>query len=329
MAPPAVIKLIIRPFMLVVEMEKGTVGTVRTDIRSRLISRLFLIDPLPVHPFIKGSAMIKYPVQNNLHPPAVSLLHQLNKKLIAGFQVFLSGYTIDILGRLDIILCPMGQQFSLIHHDLSKMRINIVIVLNIIFMIGGGYKQRIEIDHIHSQLLKIVQLLADSFQVTAIKLPDIYGSRTLSPFSHSAGALSDIDILIAQHIISGIPVIKTVRKNLIHHRTLCPVRCGKARLDTEGVAFTQILCHPQLIIKAVCLSAFYLKIISEGLILYLDLNPVIIKILFRMLKLQRFLHGPADQIYRIHIILCRPKPDRNPISRPGFHGNYVIFCLIT
>ena len=81
MPPPPVIIGIIRPFLFSVlqEMKIITVRTARSYIRARLIILLVLIDPLPVHPFIKGTAVIKHTVQNDLHPASVKLLNQLNK----------------------------------------------------------------------------------------------------------------------------------------------------------------------------------------------------------------------------------------------------------
>ena len=135
MPPPAVIEFIVRPAVFVMELEKVMIRTVTADKRTLFISRLILLDPFPVQPFVKGSAVVKYTVQDHFHASLVDLLHQLDKQLIAGFQILFVGHTVNIPFGMGIVFVPVRQQISLIMNNFSKMRIHIVIILNIVLVV--------------------------------------------------------------------------------------------------------------------------------------------------------------------------------------------------
>src|SRR5699024_12420592 len=83
MSPPAVIKLIVRPVMLVEKFKKCVIRTVLGHIGSRFVSFLILIDSFPVQPFVERTTVIEYTVQDNLHSTLMDLLYQLDEQLIA------------------------------------------------------------------------------------------------------------------------------------------------------------------------------------------------------------------------------------------------------
>ena len=103
MGPPAVIGWIIRPAVLILEAEERTVRAVRRNIGPLFVAFLIFVDPFSVHPFIKGSAMVKYPIQDHFHPSPVDLLHKLLEKFIAGIQIPLVGHTADILKGMTVV----------------------------------------------------------------------------------------------------------------------------------------------------------------------------------------------------------------------------------
>ena len=314
--------------MLIGKMEKGAVGAVRGHIGPFFIAGLVLINALPVHPFIKGTAVIEHAVQDHLHSPTVNLLHQPDEKLIAGLQIFFPGDPVNIPGRLHVVFCPAWKKGAFIHHDFSDMGINVVIVLNIVFMIGGGYEQGVKIDHIHSQLFQVVQLPAHPFQISAVKLPDAHGGGPFSPVCHPPGALFDINVLIVQHIVGFISVEEAVRIDLIHHRPLGPVRRGKSGLYGKCPAVAQVPGHSHFIVKAVHFAALNLKEIPKRLLAQLYLRHIIIKKLFMPLQIHLLLQRSADEINRIHVIPAGPEADRHRIAGFGLHGGYIVFCLI-
>ena len=135
MAPPSIIEFIVRPAVFIMELEKAVIRAVSTDKCTLFISRLILIDPFPVQPFVKGSAVVKYTVQDHFHASFVDFFHQLDEQLIAGFQIFFVGHTVYISFGMGIVFVPVCQQITLVMNDLSKMGIHIVIILNVILVV--------------------------------------------------------------------------------------------------------------------------------------------------------------------------------------------------
>ena len=61
------------------------------------------------------------------------------------------------------------------------MRINIIIILNIILMVTWGDKYRIQVNNLYSKILQVIQLIQNTLKITAIKFPDTHYRRNLSP----------------------------------------------------------------------------------------------------------------------------------------------------
>ena len=135
------------------ELEIIVIGTFLFNIGAFLISRRIFVNSFPIQPLIERAAVIKHTVQNHFHAPSVRFLYHLGKKRIAGLQILLIGNTVNISGGKAVFRLSVLQQVPFIMHNFPKMRVDIIIVLNIVFMVGGGYKQRIKINHIHAQIL--------------------------------------------------------------------------------------------------------------------------------------------------------------------------------
>ena len=135
MSPPAVIEFIVRPAVFIMELKKAVIRAVSTDKCAFFVARLIFIDPFPIQPFVKGSTMVKYTVQDHFHASFVDRFHQLDEQLIAGFQIFFVGHTVNISFGMGIVFVPVCQQIALVMNDLSKMRIHIVIILNVILVV--------------------------------------------------------------------------------------------------------------------------------------------------------------------------------------------------
>ena len=247
-----------------------------------------LINAFPVHPFIEGSAVIKNSVQNHLHPTSVQLFYQSYKKLIAGLKIIQSCHTVDIACGTDIILFPIPHQFSFITDDLSEMRVNIIVILNIILVVGRGDKKGIKINHLHPQVLKVIQLVHHALEVTAVKFPHTHVRRYFVPILHLMGWFPYINIFFIQHIISLVPIAKTVCKNLVHDGAFCPIRCGKSRRDTKRLALLQVSGYTTFVVKTSCLSVLYLKIIVDRLRTGFDLDHIIVETAFRKFQFHLF-----------------------------------------
>ena len=237
--------------MLVIEVEEGMIRAVLGNIRTFLIPFLIFVNPLAVHPFIEGTAVIKHAVKNHADAPLMAFRYQLGKHFIGALQILLPRHPLNIARGMSIILVSILQKFTLIPHKMPQMGIDMIIVLNIIFMVGWRYEQRIKINNIDAQALKIVQFFKHSGEIAAVKLADIHRRWPFVPVRHACNALINIGVFIIQHVILRVAVAETINKNLIHDGTFRPVRSMKARADAEGIVIPQILRHTQLIVITV------------------------------------------------------------------------------
>ena len=134
--PPALIIAVVWPLSLLPELEKASVRAVRRHICPLFVAFCILIDAFPVHPLIERSAVVEHTIEDHLHSPSVRLRHHFGKQFIGRLKVRLVRHTIHIPGRQTILIRSLRQKLSHILHDPSKMRIDIIIILNVIFMIG-------------------------------------------------------------------------------------------------------------------------------------------------------------------------------------------------
>ena len=279
--PPAVIGTVVWPCPFIMERKVFMVRTFPVHIGSLLIPLLVLIDPFPVHPFIERAAMIEYAVQYHFHSPPVSLCHHLRKQFIAGLQIYLIGHTVNVSGGVPILL-SMPEQFSLIRHNLSDMRIYIIVILNIIFMIGRRYKQRIKINHIYPKILQIIHLIQHALQIPAIKFTHTHGCRIFVPILHFYCVIANIMVFIRQYVIGRIPIIKAIHINLIHDGPFRPFRCLIAGYQAKVIMPVNMFLRP-LKIKIACnLSCLHFKIITDFPVLQLHRMCVIVKQIIRL-----------------------------------------------
>ena len=101
------------------------------------ILRLRFIDPLPVQPFVKGSAVIEHTVQDHLHPALVHLFHKPDEKLVARLQIPDISGTLLVFLRPDIVIGAFRERISAVLYDPAVVRIDVIIVLYIILMVAG------------------------------------------------------------------------------------------------------------------------------------------------------------------------------------------------
>ena len=190
--------MIVRPVIrvLFVEPEVAPVRAVRRYVRPLGVIILGFIYPFPVHPFIERTAMVEHTVQYDLHSPPVKFFHQPYEELVAGFQVPAVGRALLVLARFGVIGHAFGQDLSSVFQYHSVVRVDIIIILDIIFMVRRRYEQRVEVQHLDSELLQIIQLIHDPFQVSPIKFPYPHRIRVLVPVRDLPAVASDIEIFI-------------------------------------------------------------------------------------------------------------------------------------
>ena len=163
----------------------------------------------------------------------MDLFYKFCKKGITGVKILSVSRTDYITLCLFIVLCILIHQRTAVFYDLSKVRINMFVVLAVIFMVGRGYKYWIQVDNLYSKALNIVQLVPHTLKITAVKAAYIHSRRISAPVIDLIHWSSNINILTGLYIISGIAIAEAVHKNLVHHCALCPIRGMKAGCDLK------------------------------------------------------------------------------------------------
>ena len=239
----------------------------------------------------------------------MNLFHKLCKELVACLQVHRVCHSLHIAGCLAVVRLACCKKFSLICYNFSIMRINMVIILNVIFMVRRGYEERVKINNLHSKALQIVELLSHAFQIPTVKFADGKIRRTGIPVFHPPARALDIIILLRQNIVRRISIVKTVHQNLVHHRALRPCRCPESRDNTEQIVFTLLPAHTIAVKKYMEQTGSHLKIIVEWFFPKLHFHFIIIKLpaAADLRHLKMFLSGtqPDD----VHVVFPCPETD--------------------
>ena len=221
--------------------------------------------------------MIKHTVYDHPHSPPVKLFHKFCKKRVAGCKIFRRCAAESVTGRILIRYSSLGNSLSSITDNHAKVRINMLIILAVILVIRWGHKKWIEINHLNPQILQIIQLIPDTLQISSVKFSHIHCLRAGIPVFHLLHRTSNINIFVIRHIIVRISIAEAVNVNLIHNRTLGPLRRMKARSNAEGMTSFGIRIRSQSVIKADLTILFCLKIIIKGVLPCCYLNFIIIK----------------------------------------------------
>ena len=206
------------------------------------------VNSLMVHPFVERTAVVEYTVQDDMHIPAVNLLAKGGEQGVALLQIFHAGYPADILRGIAVMLFP-GLHFMIhIIGDNAEMRIDMLIVLAVIFMAGRGDKDRIQVQGFNAQILEVIQLVQDTLQVTAVEGTDIGVSGHSVPVGNMLGVTDDVIILIIRYIVGRIPVEEPVRENLVLHGAFRPAGHMEPRNKPEGIG--GIVLRDMMLIRA-------------------------------------------------------------------------------
>ena len=137
MVPPALVRGIVRPGILILKMKVPPVRAVCADVSPLLPFAGMLIDLLPVKPAVEGSAVVEHTVQDDLHATGMYLAYKIRKVRIRRLQVFLPCRPADIALRIPVLRASVGQKRSFVLHKPGKMRIDVLVILCIILVIGG------------------------------------------------------------------------------------------------------------------------------------------------------------------------------------------------
>ena len=154
-------------------------------------------------------------------------------------------------------------RLTAIFDDHAIMRIDVVIILTVVLLwIGRRDKQRVEIDHLNSQILQVIQLVPHALKITAVEAAHIHGRRIGAPVSYLMYRTPNIDILAFRHIVALVTVAEAIHKDLVHDRALCPLRRMKPRRNAKCVATLNIHGCAQTVKIADCAALHHLEIIA-------------------------------------------------------------------
>ena len=272
--------------------------------------------------------MVEHAVQDNADPALMGLLHQRAEELIRRLQVLFFSNPADIAGCLRVIIFPLVQDLSLVNDQLPEMRIDMVIILGVVFVIGGRHEQRVEIDRLYPQILQVVQLLPHALQVAAVEIAHVHALRPLIPVFDLPDMLPDIGILIIKHIVGRIAVKKPVRIDLVHDGALRPGGRGESGTDPEGPDVLPPADDAVLAQSLTGAPADDHKIIAQDVSSHLDLRRIVVKDSLAFFKIQPLAKMLAYQPDLIHIGFGGPHAEGHDISDLGFRGKHIVAALI-
>ena len=85
--------------------------------------------------------------------------------------------------------------------DDAEVRIDMLIVLAVVFMTGRGDEDRVEVEGLNAQILQVIQLINDALQVTAVEGADVgIGGRGI-PVGDVFGMAYGVLVFIVHHIV--------------------------------------------------------------------------------------------------------------------------------
>ena len=239
--PPAVIMPVVRP-VLFQEIKIVMPGRVLRYIGSLFCffpffagSGGFFINMLFIHPFVEGTAMVEDTIQDDPNPSGMRLTDQFGQQAVRSLQVGRVCRPGNISAGMDVPIVSFFQQGPRVPDDPAEMRVDMVIVLGVVFVIGRRDKEGIEINGLDTQVPQIIQLVHDPLQVTAVELPDVIGGRQLVPVLNTDHVAAAVVIFIRQDIIRPVSVAETVHEDLIHDAAGRPQGNLQARDDLKQV----------------------------------------------------------------------------------------------
>ena len=167
--------------------------------------------------------MVEYAVQDHPDPAHMRLSDQIREQSVAGFEVGRVCHARLVTLRFEVVNRPSGQDLAVVVHYFAKVRVNVVVILGIVFVIGWRNKDRIEIDDLHAEVFEIIELVHDPLQIAAVVLPGVIGRGRTVPVLDLQHLAAVVSVLAGQHIVVRVTVAKTVREDLIHHCAVGPV----------------------------------------------------------------------------------------------------------
>ena len=103
-SPPAIVAVIKRPGIFIVELEKIAIRAVLRDICPLRIAARVLVQKFRIQPFIERTTMVEDAVNDDSHSPLMEFFYQLDEQPVTCFQILFSGSSCPVTVRMDIVI---------------------------------------------------------------------------------------------------------------------------------------------------------------------------------------------------------------------------------
>ena len=141
--------------------------------------------------------------------------------------------------------------------------------------------------------------------------------------------LVDILVLVVLDIIGGVAVAETIHINLIHYRTLRPLRRLEAGYDNEVIIVVAVLVQTASgIIITHNPADIDLKAVGQFFVFKLYFNAVKIETLIRPFPGHEKSFTSTDKKDTVNIIFCRAETDGYQIVRAWLRRSHIVLSGI-
>ena len=321
-APPLLVAVVVRPGLVTVIAERKiiVVRAVLALVRTRGISIgliLIVIEAGTVHPLVEGAAVVEDAVDDDTHAAGMAGLDELDEELVAGLEVFTARGADRVAGRAGVVVLPVLDEGATVLHDLSDMRIDVVVVLRVVLVVRRRHEKRVEVDDADAEALDIVQLRAHAGEVTAVKSVHVKGLDRGVPVLNTTRCPAEVDVFVVDDVVRRVAITEAIDEDLVHDGALRPVR----DMETRHQAVRELAVHVVADAEAVEMQPFLAlhdeKAVALGGLTDHDLMLIIVEACVTLdeLHLRAAVGFVEKDIDGIHVLPCCPKSERNGISR--------------
>ena len=151
---------------------------------------------------------------------------------MARFEVALRGDAGDVARGIAVVLFPvLHGVLAVVLYD-GEVGVDVVVILRVVFMIGGRHEQRVEIYALHAERREIIELALHALKIAAEKAAHVQICGEVVPVALALYVSAGVVVFVVGDVVGKIAVAESVDKYLIEHPALCPV--GHVEAGNEG-----------------------------------------------------------------------------------------------
>ncbi len=234
--------------------------------RALFVALFVEVNALPVQPFMERTAMVENAVYNHLYSQGMHLFHKAGKVLVGLFQIGFIRYPAYIFGGVAVVLFPALHTVSHVVFYNREVRVDIVVVLRVVLVVGGRNEKGIEVHRLHAQIFKVLQLLLHALQIAAVKVVYVHSFGQFKPIAHLARVPARVIVLVVLNVVGRFAVAEAVAKNLIEHPALSPIGHLAAWDERKIVLVLIVVYRAEAVIIELVIVVYKLKVITYRLL---------------------------------------------------------------